>query len=231
MPTAPLLTEPVSSVSEAMKSRVSVRSFLQRPVPENLLRDILNKARRAPSGGNLQPWRAHVLTGEKLKSFVRAGIEKSKNGLTERPTYPAYPDPIWEPKKTWRREVGHEMYSLMGIDRTDKQARFDAMIRNMKFFDAPVGIIITADERYDVPQYIDIGIYIQSIMLLAREAGLHTAPQGWWRQFPSLPRAFLKYPSTEEPIVGLSLGYGDPDAPVNTLYSNRAPLEELVHFY
>ena len=82
-----------------------------------------------------------------------------------------------------------------------------------------------------LPQYIDIGIYLQSLMLLAREAGLHTAPQGWWRQFPSLPRDYLDCPETEEPVVGMSLGYGNPEAAVNTLYTNRAKLEELVHFY
>ncbi|MEM9495553.1 MAG: nitroreductase [Pseudomonadota bacterium] len=231
MPTAPLKTAPARSVTEAMETRVTVRQFLDKPVPRDVLTKLLDTARRTPSGGNLQPWRVHVLTGDKLKRFVAAGLDKAKGGPPETPSYPAYPEPLWEPKKTWRREVGYALYELMGIERHDKMGRMGAALRNMEFFDAPVGLIVTADERCGVPQYMDIGIYLQSLMLLAREAGLHTAPQGWWRQYPSLPREHLDYPDTEEVVVGMSLGYGDPDAAVNTLYADRAQLGELVHFY
>lgn len=231
MPTKPITTTPSPDVSSAIETRVTIRQFLDKDVSDELLKNILTKALRAPSGGNLQPWNAHVLTGEALNAFVNDGLKQSKNGLQDAPTHPAYPDPLWEPAKTWRRDVGYELYSLMGVERYDKAGRWKAALRNMNFFDAPVGIIVTAEKGCGTAQYMDIGIYLQTLMLLAREAGLHTAPQGWWRNMPSLCRAHLNYPDTQEVIVGIGLGYADPEAVVNTLYSDRADLDEIVKFY
>ena len=227
----PFTTEPSASVADALESRISARAFLNKPVPRELLDELFNRARRAPSGGNLQPWNVHVLTGEKLKKFVADGLSRNPVEDGADVTIAHYPSPLWEPKRTWRWEVGERMYALMGIARDDKEGRLLAMMRNVEFFGAPVGIIITADTRYDIPQYLDIGIYLQTLMLLARQLGLHTAPQGWWRQYPKLARDHLDYPETEYPVVGMSLGFADPDAPVNALYTDRAEMGDLVHFY
>lgn len=231
MPTRPLITEASKNVTEAMDSRITCRQFLDKSVSKEVLRNIMETARRSPSGGNLQPWRIHVMTGDKLAHFVADGLQRARNGEDEKPVGPSYPHPLWEPLKTWRWELGMEMYDLMGIARDDKPGRLRAALRNLEFFNAPVGLIVTADTRVEIPQYIDIGIYLQSVMLLAREAGLHTAPQGWWRNLPSLIEDHLQFPDSETVVAGMSLGYGDPDAPVNTLFAGRAPLDELVHFY
>lgn len=221
---------PSNSVSDAVASRRTIRAFTDTPVPLDTIRGILTKAQRSPSGGNLQPWRTHVLTGEALEQFRSAALSSAQSA-PEAPTHPAYPDPLWEPHTIWRRAVGIEMYGLMGIERGDKQGRINAGLRNAVFFDAPVGIIITSDIRNAMPQYMDIGIYLQSIMLLAREAGLHSAPQGWWRNMPSLCRKYLDFPSTEEVVVGIGIGYADNGAAVNRLYSARADIDERVNFY
>ena len=105
------------------------------------------------------------------------------------------------------------------------------LAQNGKFFEAPVGIIITGDKRLEQPQYMDIGIFLQSIMLLAREEGLHTAPQGWWRNWSSVSHDLLDIPEEEEVLVGMSLGYGNPDHKVNDLYADRATLDEVTKFY
>lgn len=226
-----LNTDKSASVTEALNTRITVREFLDKPVPEDVLKDILTTALRSPSGGNLQPWKIHVMTGGTLAAFTKEAVEITLAGKTEEPTYPAYPSPLWEPHRSWRYKLGEDMYALLGIPRENKMGRLVWFAENAKFFGAPVGIIITGDKRLDMPQHMDIGIYIQSLMLLAREAGLHTAPQGWWRNWSSVCHKHLDIPDSDEVLVGLSLGYGNPAAKVNDLYADRAHLEDVTRFY
>jgi nitroreductase len=226
-----LKTDSSESVSEALETRITVRDFLDKPVPTALLTEILNKAQRSPSGGNLQPWKLHVMTGSTLEEFKKRASERTLAGKVEEPTYPAYPSPLWEPQRSWRYKLGEDMYNLIGIPRENKMGRLIWLAQNAKFFNAPVGIIITGHKKLDMPQYMDIGIWLQSVMLLAREAGLHTAPQGWWRNWTSVCHELLNIPDEEEVLVGLSLGYGNPEADVNKLYADRASLEEISQFY
>jgi len=219
------------TVSEALKTRITVRQFLDTPVEDDVLRDVLTTALRSPSGGNLQPWNVHVMTGEVLTNFKKDAVEITLAGKTEEPTHPAYPQPLWEPMRSWRYKLGEDMYALLGIPRENKMGRLVWFAQNAKFFEAPVGLIITGDKRLGAPQHMDIGIFIQSLMLLAREAGLHTAPQGWWRNWTSVCHKYLDIPDEQEVMVGMAIGYGDPEANVNNLYADRAKLDELVKFY
>lgn len=220
-----------TTVTDAMKSRITVRDFLDTPVDADVLKGIFETARRAPSGGNLQPWNVHVLTGEPLNNFRNEVIGKLMKGESEKDTFPPYPSPLWEPLRTWRYKLGEDMYNLLDIPKDDKMARLRQVGKNFLFFGAPVGILITGDKRLEVPQYYDIGIYLQSLMLLAREAGLHTAPQGAWRAFPDTVKAHINHPDEQHILVGMSLGYANPEAPVNELYADRAELDELVTFH
>ncbi len=219
------------TVSEAVMSRRTVRAFLAKPVPKHILLEIFKTAARAPSGGNLQPWNVHVLTGKPLDDFRSDVMEKIKHGETEQETFPSYPASLWEPYRSRRYKLGEDMYRLLGIKKHDKQARFAQIAKNFTFFGAPVGILITIDKRMNAPQFMDIGIYLQTIMLLAREHGLHTAPQGTWRAFPDTIKKHLNHSDEQQIIVGMAMGYADADAPVNQLYSERAELDELVKFY
>lgn len=224
-------TNKSKSVSKAVKSRITARAFLDRPVPPEVLRKLFRKARQAPSGGNLQPWNVHVLTGKSLDAFRGEVIGKLMKGQTEKETYPAYPSPLWEPMRSWRYKLGEDMYGLLGIPKDDKPARLMQVGQNFNFFGAPVGILITIDKRMDAPQFMDIGIYLQTLMLLAREQGMHTAPQGAWRAFPDTVKKHTGHPDEQQILVGMSLGYADPDALVNDLVADRAKLSELVKFY
>ena len=220
-----------ASVTDALNTRITVRDFLDKPVPDEILRSILEKAMRSPSGGNLQPWNIHVVRGETLQNMTEDGVKRAKAGKTEDSTYPAYPSPLWEPHRSWRYKLGEDMYALLGIEKDNKEGRLNWLLQNIKFFEAPVGLIITGDKRLGMPQYMDIGILLQSIMLLAREHGLHTAPQGWWRNWPDLVATHLDVPEGQEVLVGMSLGYGNPKNPVNSLYADRAKLDEVSTFY
>ena len=226
-----LKTDPSASVTEAMNTRITVRDFLDKPVAPDVLEALLVTALRSPSGGNLQPWNLHVMTGETLAKFKELAVSRTLAGNMEEPTYPPYPSPLWEPQRSWRYKLGEDMYALLGIPREDKMKRLVWLAQNAKFFDAPVGIIITGRKELEMPQYLDVGIFLQSLMLLAREAGLHTAPQGWWRSFSSVSQEILDIPEDEEVLVGMSMGYANPDAPVNQLYADRGNLDELAKFY
>jgi len=219
------------TVTEAINTRITARAFLDKPIPGDILKGIFETARRTPSGGNLQPWNVHVLTGEPLDAFRGEVIGKLMKGQTEGDTYPAYPSPLWEPMRTWRHKLGEDMYALLGIPREDKSARLMQVGQNFNFFGARVGILVTIDKRMDAPQLMDIGIYLQSLMLLAREQGLHTAPQGAWRAFPDTVKKHTDHPDEQQILVGMSMGYANPDKPVNDLVSDRAELSELVKFY
>jgi nitroreductase len=226
-----LNTDKSPSVTDALDTRITCRDFLDRPVPGDVLNRILTQSLRSPSGGNLQPWKMHVMTGETLAEFKKRAAERTLSGKMEEPTHPAYPSPLWEPQRSWRYKLGEDMYGLIGIPRENKMGRLVWLAQNAKFFEAPVGIIITGHKKLDMPQYMDIGIYLQSLMLLAREEGLHTAPQGWWRNWTSVCHQMLDIPEEEEVLAGMSLGYGNPDAPVNNLYADRAGLDEVAKFY
>ena len=200
-------------------------------MPADVLRQIFETARRTPSGGNLQPWNVHVLTGAPLDNFRGEVIGKLMQGETEKDTFPPYPQPLWEPQRSWRYKMGEDMYKLLGIPKDDKPARMRQIGKNFMFFGAPVGVLITGDKRLEVPQHFDIGIYLQTLMLLAREQGLHTAPQGAWRAFPDTVKKHTNHPDEQQVLVGMSMGFADPEAPVNDLISDRAELSELVKFY
>ena len=227
----PLDTTPAPSVSAAMESRITCRAFLDMPVSDTLLKTLVARALRSPSGGNLQPWKLHVMTGSVLEAFRKTATERTLSGKLEEPTHPAYPPKLWEPHRTWRYKLGEDMYALLGIERDNKMGRMAWLAENAKFFGAPVGIIVTGDKRMNMPQHMDIGILLQSLMLLAREEGLHTAPQGWWRNWSSVAEEHLDIPDSEEVYVGLALGYGDPDHAVNDLRADRAEMDEVVRFY
>ena len=137
-----LNTDKSPSVTEALNSRITCRDFLDKPVPEDVLNQILTKALRSPSGGNLQPWKLHVMTGETLAEFKKCAAEGTLSGKMEEPTYPAYPSSLWEPQRSWRYKLGEDMYSLLGIPRENKMGRLVWLAQNAKFFEAPVGICL-----------------------------------------------------------------------------------------
>ncbi len=224
------------SVIEAMRSRRSVRAFLDKPVDRPILEEILETALRAPSGVNMQSWHLHVLTGKRLRSFSdrlsRAYTESAAlPEKAEQWEYDYYPQYLPEPYLSRRREVGFNLYKLAGVERHDMEARLRQMGRNYRFFDAPVGIIITVFPESATGVLVEIGCLLQNIMLAARQFGLHTCPQAAWAAFPNEVREALGLLNGEKIVVGIALGYEDPDAAVNQLVTDRASLEHSSTFY
>lgn len=217
-------------VREAVHRRMSIRSFLPEQVPEEVIRSILEDARRAPSGGNLQPWRVDVLAGETLGELKAIMEDRVNSGEREDPHYPVYPDNLWEPHRTYRYEVGEDMYALLGISREDRAARVRQMNANFQFFGAPVGLFFSTHRRFGSAQWADLGILMQTIMLLAVEQGLGTCPQEAWSFWPVTVGQFLGLAEDQILFAGMAIGHPDPAASVNQLRSRRAELEAFTSF-
>lgn len=216
-------------VSEALKSRITCRAFLDKPVPEATVRQILEEAKYAPSGGNLQPWHVYVLTGEKLEEFLGIIAEKQKdNPFGEGTEYDIYPKGLTEPYKARRFKCGEDMYATIGVSREDKAGRLMQFARNFRFFDAPVAMFFAIDRQMGLGQWSDLGMFIQSVMLAAREHGLHTAAQEAWAIWYKTVSEFVEMPEELMLFCGLGLGYMDENAPINQLRTDRAPLEEFA---
>jgi len=210
------------NVTQAVAQRVSVRAFKPDPVPGALVREILEAAARSPSGGNLQPWRVHALAGaplEALKEKVRA------NPFGETPEYDVYPPNLWEPFRTRRFQCGEDLYATLGIPREDKAARLTQLAKNGELFGAPAGLFFSLDRKVGPPQWSDVGMFMQTIMLLATERGLATCAQEYWARYPQTLGEVLALPADHMIFSGMALGYADEAAPINTLRTRRDPFD------
>jgi nitroreductase len=216
-------------VSEALDTRMSCRAFLDRPVPAETVRSILEQARRAPSGGNVQPWFVDVLTGEPLRELLaRVAARVPEHPLGQDTEYNIYPPNLAEPYRSRRFKCGEDLYATIDIPRGDKARRLQQYGRNFELFGAPVGLFFSIDRIMGVDQWSDVGMFMQSIMLLAREYGLHTCPQEAWAAWYRIVGEFLALPPERMLFCGMALGYRDESHPVNRLRTDRAALEEFA---
>lgn len=218
-------------VSEALKSRKSIRGFLDKPVPGDLIRRVLEVSSRAPSGGNVQPWIIHVVGGESLKELKAIMARKTAAGPTPEPAeYKIYPDNLWSPYRERRFELGEDLYACLGIPREDKTGRLRQFARNFQFFGAPLALFCYVDRGMGPPQWSDLGMYLQSVMLLLREEGVDSCAQECWSVYPRTIGEFLGAPEQHMLFCGMAIGYADPNEPANRLESKRAPLSEFATF-
>ena len=218
-------------VTEAVLTRRSIRAFLAKPIPAALLAEILTKASRAPSGGNVQPWKIWVLSGDALQKFkeiMAARIQEAPAGAPSE--YHVYPQPLKSPYREYRFKNGEDYYGLMGIPRENKAARAQFFARNYQFFDAPCALFCLTDRQMGPPQWSDLGMFLQTVMLLLREAGLDSCAQECWSRYQLTVREFLKTPDELMVFCGMAIGYADPDAQVNRMQTDRAPLDQFCQF-
>ncbi len=219
--------ESFMEVRDAVAARRSVRGFLDRPVDLGLVGRLVAEASRAASGGNLQPWHIDVVASQamtRLKHTMRAKLE----GAPEPMEYDIYPKELNSPYRERRFAVGEAMYERVGIPRDDKAARRTWFDRNFAFFGAPLALFMTIDRRMGSPQWSDMGMFLQSFMLLAVEEGLATCPQECWAIFPQTVKQFLETPEERMLFCGLAVGYEDTGEPANALRTERADVSEWM---
>ncbi|MFK7894473.1 MAG: nitroreductase [Myxococcota bacterium] len=214
-------------VSEAVNARKSVRRFLDQPVDTELLKELLEKSARAPSGGNLQPWRIYAISQSTMPRFLE---HLKTSEIQDQPEYAIYPPNLKAPYRDSRFKVGEDMYAKLGIARDDKPGRFAHLARNFEFFGAPCGFFCYVDRVMGPPQWSDLGMFLQTFMLLAQEAGLDTCAQEAWAGRPKTVSEFVGAPEELMLFCGMAIGYRDPEAEVNTLVSDRAPLADWATF-
>jgi nitroreductase len=206
---------------------MSVRQFRPDPIEDSLIADMLAIAARAPSGGNLQPWRIYVVNGE---SMARLRTHLATQPPMDKPEYDIYPPKLAEPYRTNRFKIGEAMYATLGIDRDDKEGRQRQFAHNNDFFGAPAALFCYVDRQMGPPQWSDLGMFLQTFMLVAVERGLATCAQEYWAVRHKAVTAFTGAPDNEMLFCGLALGRADESAPVNSLRSERMPLEMWTSF-
>lgn len=221
-----------ANVSSIIKSRISARAFLGTPVPEEEIREILEIAKYAPSGGNLQPWKVHVVTGAARDRVIDAAKKSiAENPFANEGEIRVYPESLWDPYRARRFIVGEEMYALLGIAREDKMARIGHLQKNFEFFGAPAGLFFTLDRRFDKGQWAHLGMFMLAVALVAEERGLATCMQEAWTTRAKTVCGVLGIPDSDQLYCGMALGVPDRSAPVNALRSTRAALEEFAIFH
>jgi nitroreductase len=220
-------------VFEAVDSRIACRHFFDKPVDLSIVKELIAKAQRAASGGNLQSWNVYALTGKPLAEFKaivrkRIATEDPRHTKSE---YPIYPEPMFGAYKERREEHGVQLYGSLGIGRDDAAGRLGQYEKNFEFFGAPVALFITIDRRLGPGQWADLGGYINSLAVLARAYGLDTCPQESWARVYDTVGDFLKIPANEMLFCAVAIGYGDRKHKANDFRSPRAELHEFCKFY
>ena len=215
------------NVSEAVLSRSSIRAFINSPVESALIKELLVKSSRSASGGNLQPWKIFVINNNSMKKFLAF---QKKWSEPETPAYDIYPPKLKEPYRTSRFELGEEMYALLGIGREDKNARISQVMKNFEFFGAPCAFFCFVDRQMGPPQWSDLGMFLQTFMLLAKEAGLDTCAQEAWSIKQDSVSQFVNASDEDILFCGMSIGYKNSDAIINSLESERRPIDTWATF-
>lgn len=213
-------------IVDAIRSRKGIRGYKPDPVPEEVLREILDIARRAPSQMNSQPWEIIVVTGEVLDNIRKGNIEMLTAGVEPNPEVIHKP---FEGKYRQRQvDLAIQIFGLMGITREDKAKRDEWTQRGFRFFDAPAAFILSIDKSLESVAVFDFGTIAQTICLTALNYGLGTCIENQGVMFPEVVRNFTPIPESKLLVTSIAIGYPDWDFPANKLETKREPLENFV---
>jgi nitroreductase len=218
------------SLADALRSRRSVRGFLDKPVPEDTLKAIFELAQLAPSNCNIQPWKVFVASGEVRDELRRRMVEKVTAGVPMEPDFEPNAGKFSGVYRQRQVDCAVELYNNMGIARDDKPGRMRAQLRNFELFDAPHVVFIGMEREFGPTVALDVGMYIQSLMLAMTAYGVGSCAQGSMRYFPNDVREIFGEPASTAILVGISFGYEDPDVAANRTRVGRAPLADSVAF-
>lgn len=219
------------TVAQCLYQRKSIRVFTERPLPPGEVRYLLEQARWAPSGVNTQPWEVAVVEGETLTRLCDAVSQAFRAESHEEPDYRYYPDRWEEPFRSRRKACGLDLYGALGIGMEDKSQRREQWAANYRAFGAPVLLLFFLDARLETGSFMDYGMFLQSLMLLAVERGLGTCPQAAFAEYPETIKRVLGYPREKRLLCGMALGYPDEDHPVNQYRTRREPVSTFTRFF
>jgi len=215
-------------LDQTIRERRSVRGFLPKPVPRDLLEEVLGLAQHAPSNCNVQPWRVYVASGEVVDKLRSALVEATTAGESSVMVAPV--DEFFGGYREKQIACAVELYGKMGIERGDRAGRFNASLRNFEFFDAPHVAYVCMAKSFGIGVALDVGMYVQTLMLAMQSRGISSCAQAALRAFPELAAEHLAIPDDEQILCGLSFGYEDPDVPANQTRQPRDPISSNVSF-
>ncbi|NUZ08019.1 nitroreductase [Piscinibacter koreensis] len=222
------MQDTASCVDAVLRSRRTTRAFRPDPLSADTVREILEVASTAPSNSNTQPWRVYVLTGAPMKALGEALVEAFREDTL--PPSEHFPDPLPPSFATRQGDFGARYYDCLGIERSDVQGRARQTQRNFAFFGAPVGLIFGIDGRLRPHSWLDLGLFVQSVMIAAQARGIATCPQVSFARFHALIAQHLDMPEHEVTACGMSMGYGDAAAAVNQLQMPRERVNDFARF-
>lgn len=227
-------------VSRMMRERISCRAFLADPVDRQILSGILEDAQRAPSNKNGQPCHVFIASGatrlqleEELTGMATASVQAMRGEGSDAKMQGDFPGRYAQLDGIYKaRQYGaaRALYGALGVQRSDLQGRVDAMLENWRFFGAPHAAFFAMDLKFGLMPAVDIGIYAQTLALLMAERGIASCMQGSLGSFSAPVRRAFEVPADLGILFGMSFGYPDADAPVNSARTERAPLAETVRF-
>lgn len=215
-------------LDKTIVERRSVRGFLPKPVPREVLDEVLKLAQRAPSNCNVQPWRVYIASGATLERLRAALVEAALSGNSREMSAPV--DTFFGTYRDKQVACAVELYGKMGVARDDRAGRRAAMLRNFEFFDAPHVAYVCMAKSFGIGVALDVGMYVQTLMLAMQSRGISSCAQAALRAFPEVAAAHLGIPDDEQILCGLSFGYEDPDVPANQTRQPRDPVSHNVFF-
>lgn len=218
------------NLKDIIKSRYSVRSFTKKNVGIEIIKEILQISTCAPSGGNIQPWKVYVVTGNAKEKLIERALSNYDNGVQEKIEYEIYPNPLDEEYKKRRSECAKDMYAALSIEQDDIESRLTQIRENFKFFGAPVGMIITIDKAFAVNGWGHVGMFIQNICLSAIDNDMGTCLQESWSIYPETVKDVLNIPDNEVVWCGIALGYPNLKHPINNYRTSRESIDKFVTF-
>ena len=219
------------NIIEAIQKRQSVRSFTKQKVTSEIIKEILNISKFAPSGGNTQPWKVYVLNEKIIEKLEVAVMHNLDNGISEKPNFSIYPQPMSEHLKNRVKECGRLMYGALAIEKDDIEGRLNQLKQNFSFFGAPVGMLITVEKEVDLNGWGHVGHFVQNLCLSSMESGLGTCLQESWSMYPETVQKITKFSESEVLWCGVALGYPNKDHPINNYRTPREKIEDFAKFF
>ena len=225
----PAVIDPEMGLIDSIYARHSVRGYLEKEVPQDVMNRIFEIAQQAPSNCNVQPWKVYVASGELKERLRRQMVEATAGDVTPNPDYP-YRGDFEDEYRTRQVECAVALYSKMGIGRGDKEGRMRAVLRNFEFFDAPHIAFLGMNPAFGTTVAIDVGMFAQSLMLTMVAFGLHSCPMGTMRNYPDMVREAFQIEDGTKILFGISFGYEDSDVVANETRTTRDDISANIVF-
>ena len=225
----PAVIDPEMGLIDSIYARHSVRGYLEKEVPQDVMNRIFEIAQQAPSNCNVQPWKVYVASGELKERLRRQMVEATAGDVTPNPDYP-YRGDFEDEYRTRQVECAVALYSKMGIGRGDKEGRMRAVLRNFEFFDAPHIAFLGMNPAFGTTVAIDVGMFAQSLMLTMVAFGLHSCPMGTMRNYPDMVREAFQIEDGTKILFGISFGYEDSDVGANETRTTRDDISANIVF-